>query len=454
MSLSKWPKGNAPVTVPEQELDFARYKAFLQATVLDNPYIPHAPTAKQAEFLLLQDKEALFGGAAGGGKSDALLMAALQFVQEPDYSAILFRRTYRDLALPGALMDRAHDWLDETDAHWSEKEKTWMFPSGATLTFAYLAHEKDKYVYQGSEYQFVGFDELTQFQESQYRYLFSRLRRLKGSQVPIRARSASNPGGVGHAWVKQRILIEGEEKGRVFIPSKLEDNPYLDTDEYEMSLAELDPVTRQQLREGNWDAVVDGNKFKRHWFKVVNDYPKEGGRFVRYWDLAATEPKEGTDPDYSAGCLMMGNDDGQYWIINVQRDRLTPKGNESMIYNTAMQDGREVPVYIEQEPGSSGVNTIDHYQRRVLRGFAVYGDRVTGPKEVRANPLSSAAEAGNVFLVQGPWVNDFLDELVTFPNEGAHDDMVDAASGAFDKLFIREEQRFAIKPIIGGIKRR
>lgn len=400
---------------------------------------------------MLDDKEALYGGAAGGGKSDALLMAALQYVEVPGYSAILFRRTFKDLALPGALMDRAHKWLGGTDAKWKDTEKTWYFPSGATLTFAYLATENDKYNYQGAEFQFIGFDELTQFELSQYRYLFSRLRRLKGSKVPLRARVASNPGGRGHEWVKQRFLVEGLSKGRVFVPAKLEDNPYLDQEEYEQSLKELDPLTRAQLRSGDWDMLPEGNKFKRGWFKIVKDYPKDA-RTVRYWDLAATEPKPGKDPDYTAG-VKMCEKNGQYWIIDVQRDRLTPKGVEDLIQTTAYTDGREVSIFIEQEGGSSGKNTIDHYQRNVLKGFAFYGDPATGSKEIRANPLSSAAEAGNVFLVEAPWNADFLDELTSFPAETSHDDQVDAASGAFSKLFESAERRHVVGPTVSGIRR-
>lgn len=415
-----------------------------------NPYIPNKPTIKQMEFLLLDDKESLYGGAAGGGKSDALLMAALQYVHIPNYAAILFRRTYKDLALPGALMDRSHNWLDPTDAHWSESQKTWTFPSGATLTFAYLASENDKYNYQGSEYQFVGFDELTQFEMSQYTYLFSRLRRLKGSVVPIRSRVASNPGGRGHDWVKQRFLIEGEEKGRIFVPATLEDNPFLDSKEYELSLQELDPVTRKQLRNGDWEVRADGNKFKRNWFEIVDDYPRDS-KLVRYWDLAATEPKKGKDPDWTVGALV-AEKDGIYYIADIKRTRSTPKGVEELIRQTAEIDGKEVYIFMEQEPGSSGVNTIDHYQRRVLKGFVFYPDKVSGSKEVRANPLSSAAEAGNVKLVRAGWINDFLDEIVGFPNEAAHDDQVDAVSGGFSKLNEPKERKRAILPTVGGVK--
>ena len=187
-------------------------------------YIPHVPHLKQHAFLWLNCQEALYGGAAGGGKSDALLMAALQYVDVPGYAAILFRRTYADLSLPGAIMTRSHEWLSRTDAKWNENRKQWRFPSGATLTFAYMDTEKDRYRYQGSDYQYIGFDEVTQFKEEDYRYLFSRLRRPKAptgdsehdeqmrrivgglSRVPLRMRAATNPAGDGPLWVRGRSL--------------------------------------------------------------------------------------------------------------------------------------------------------------------------------------------------------------------------------------------------------
>ena len=106
---------------------------------------------------------------------------------------------------------------------------------------------------------------------------------------------------------------------------------------------------------------------------------------------------------------------------------------ESLIRQTAHLDGPAVQIVMEQEPGASGKALIDRYQREVLKGFTFKGVRSTGSKEVRANPVSSAAEAGNVLLVQGPWIGAFLDEAVSFPG-GAHDDMIDAVSGAFTEL--------------------
>jgi hypothetical protein len=223
-------------------------------------YIPHRPLPKQAAFLLLPHIEAFYGGEPGGGKSDALLMGALQYVDVPGYAAILFRRTFQDLSLPGALMDRSKEWLTNTDAAWNEQRKTWTFPSGATVSFGYLESENDKFRYQSAEFQYIGFDELSQFSERQYRYLFSRLRRLAGSQIPLRMRSASNPpASAAGQWVKERFVLERNPK-RPFIPSGLDDNPYLDRDEYLASLDELDTATRKSLFD--WFASVEGLVFE------------------------------------------------------------------------------------------------------------------------------------------------------------------------------------------------
>lgn len=389
-------------------------------------YIIHEPTVPQAAFLLCDCKEAMYGGAAGGGKSDALLMAALQYADVPDYAAIIFRRTYADLSLPGALMDRAREWLENTDAVWSEKEKTWGFPSGATLTFGYLETEKDKYRYQSAAFQYIAFDELTQFTQTQYTYLFSRLRRLTGSNVPLRMRSATNPGGTGHKWVHQRFIVEGKRKGRVFIPAKLQDNPYLDQESYMDTLAELDPVTRAQLAEGNWEIRPAGNMFKQEWFKIVDEAPARV-LWVRYWDFAATEAEAGKNPDWTVG-VKIGLHNGQWYIADVRRIQATPLGVEKLVKQTAQLDGRRVPIFIEQEPGASGKQTIDHYAREVLAGYAMYASKTRGDKVARARPLSAAAEAGNVILVRGAWITDFIEEATAFP-EVAHDDQIDAACG-------------------------
>ena len=405
--------------------------AIEQLVVPWSSFIPVSPTPKQLAFLVLPCQEALYGGSAGGGKSVALLMAALQYVDHPGYSALILRKSYTDLALPGALMDKAGEWLGGTAAQPKDGGKSWEFPSGATLTFGYLETSRDKYRYQSSEFQFIAFDELTQHLESDYRYLFSRLRRLADSPIPIRMRAASNPGGIGHEWVRQRFLVEAGTD-RVFLPASLRDNPHLDQGEYIRSLSELDPVTRRQLLDGDWSARQTGDIFHREWFEVVDVLPSNC-QIVRRWDPAATEAKNGNDPDWTAGALMARSSSGTFYVVDMRRLRGTPGAVEQLVAQTARLDGKGVAIRMEQEPGSSGVQMIDHYRRLVLPGYDFRGVRSTGSKVQRAGPLSSQAEAGNVKLVRGPWINAFLDELEEFPL-GVHDDQVDAASGALADL--------------------
>jgi predicted phage terminase large subunit-like protein len=406
-----------------------RKKAILKATVLDNEYLKSMPTMKQAEFLVDEHLEILFGGAAGGGKSEAILMAALQYADEPDYSGLILRKTYADLSLPGAIMDRAKEWLIGK-VKWSEQDKTFAFRNGATLTFGYLDNEANKYRYQGAEFQFIAFDELTQFSQTMYEYLFSRLRKKEDNPVPLRMRSGSNPGGKGHDWVYNRFFIEKHDD-RLFIPSLLDDNEHIDKAQYENSLNQLDSITREQLRHGNWTIRREGGMFKREWFAYVDSLPDKL-RKVRYWDFAGTEATENTDPDWTAGVLV-GELDGKYYIIDVKHTRMNASDIEAMVRRTANQDGKGTQIYIEQEPGSSGKIVIDHYTRNVLQGYAAKGDRVTGEKSVRAMPAAAAAENGNVYILRAEWNNEFLTELESFPL-GSHDDMVDGFSGAFNKL--------------------
>lgn len=396
-------------------------------------FIPHKPLTKQAAFLLLNAREALYGGAAGGGKSDALLMAALQYVDVPGYAALLLRRTFHELSKPGALMDRAHQWLAETAARWNERDKQWTFPSGATLTFGYMENENDKYQYQSSEFHFIGFDELTQFRESMYTYLFIRLRRLMGVDIPLRMRAATNPGGIGHEWVRQRFITGGKAHGRVFIPALLDDNLYIDKTEYVANLQQTDAVTFKRMRYGDWDVRDGGSKFRREWFEVVDDAPKDV-RKVRYWDLAGTEPNATyPDPDWTAGVLLGRSSEGVYYVLDVQHKRLSPGKVERLIRATAEADGRNVPIWIEQEGGASGKAVIERYRRAVLDGWIVQGDAPGKDKVTRATPVSAKAEAGDMKVVRGAWLSEFWNELEAFP-DGAHDDIVDALSGAYGRL--------------------
>jgi predicted phage terminase large subunit-like protein len=417
---------------------------FYRQTVTENPYLSDSvpmrwdgANPKQFVFLSLPVKEILYGGACGGGKSIALLVASLQFVTVPGYSALLLRRTFADLAKPGALMDLSMQLLGKSNAVWNEQKHKWNFPNGATLSFGYLETERDKYTYQSSEFHFIGFDELSQFTKTQYTYLFSRLRKPAGMSVPLRMRAASNPGGPGANWVYDRFVNpKTKSPGREFIPARLEDNPKLDAASYEESLMELDHITRRQLRHGDWDIKAEGNCFKREWFhsfsRSGSDYILRRGpsqwavpvsacrRFITA-DTAATEK---TTADYTVI---------QVWDITPAYDMLLVHQYRGQIEVPAVCDKAE-SIYQENGPEWIGIEKA-HAGIAVLqtlkgRGLSIRAMHPKGDKLQRAGFLMIRAEAGQIFLPEGAaWVDAYIDEHVAFPpSGGGHDDQVDAGA--------------------------
>ena len=185
-------------------------------------------------------------------------------------------------------------------------------------------------------------------------------------------------------------------------------------------------ATAAQLQQR--PAPRGGGMLKVENMPVVEDWPRDALQ-VRRWDFAASEVKAGSDPDWTAGVRLAWKE-GRAWIVDVRRQRLSPRGVEMLVRSTAEADGDKVHVLLEQEPGSSGVAVVDHYRRTVLPGYPVHVSKVTGSKVQRAEPFAAAMEAGNVLLVRGPWNDAFLDEARSFP-VGAHDDQVDAAADAY-----------------------
>jgi predicted phage terminase large subunit-like protein len=189
-------------------------------------------------------------------------------------------------------------------------------------------------------------------------------------------------------------------------------------------------------------ALAETGMFKRDWWRVIDReaVPLHGMRWVRYWDLAGTEPTGSTkDPDWTVGALVgLHEEDGLFYVRDIRRLRETPRGVEVEIARVAELDAIRYTktIVIEQEPGASGAVTIDHYRRHVLVGYDLRADKPSGAKELRARPLSAAAEAGNVFVVKGDWNPAFFDEAAMFPVLAGHghDDQVDAVAGAMDVL--------------------
>lgn len=444
------------------------------------------------EFLKHCDTlEIMYGGAAGGGKSDALLMGALQFVEVPGYSAILFRKTYADLALPGALMDRAAELLSGTAAKWNGQEHIWTFPSSATLCFGYLDKENDRYRYQSSEFQYIGFDELTQFKERDYLYLFSRMRRKTDDQIPLRMRDGTNPGGIGHSWVKRRFLSGWDAVGRpplystvqnrLFVGATLEDNPYLDIAEYEKSLAELDSQTRKQLRRGDWTDFHGNHYFPDMWPRYVDtgdaykisDGPdktrhirKEDCSRLLALDWAMGKPKKGTKPelvgeldgDHTAFVIADLSPDGILFLLYCLNERI-PMGSNAPRLAEVCRRWRPVVVAGDDDNLSETMTLETRRYRDIptVKPMSIGGRN----KLVRSQASVVRAERGMMYLPQEvgrgrEWVETLSDQLSSFTGaDGEPDDIADAVSilGRLADEFVPGESATDVEPatlVTGG----
>lgn len=223
----------------------------------------------QTDFLAAPETDVLYGGAAGGGKSYAMLVDPLRFAHRAAHRALVLRRSMPELR---ELIDKSRELYPKAfpGCKFREVEKIWTFPSGAKLEFGFLERDADVYRYQGQAYSWIGFDEITHLStEFSWNYLASRLRTTDPEITPY-MRCTANPGGAGATWVKKRYVNPSEPNQsftghdgltRRFIPARLEDNPYLSTDgRYEQMLKALPAVQRKQLLEGNWD-VTEGAAF-------------------------------------------------------------------------------------------------------------------------------------------------------------------------------------------------
>lgn len=225
-----------------------------------SPWTPHI--GAQTEFLQRSEFEILFGGSVGPGKTDCIIAMMLRDIEHPHYHGLIIRRTFPQLQ---EIIDRCCRLYPYMGGVWTVGNKRWVFPSGAIIDIGHMNHEVDKYNYLGKEYHRVAFDELTMFTESQYLYLFSRVR-TTDPNIPCQIISASNPGSIGHNWVKDRFR-PGERDlktyydpktglSRVFVPATVKDNPTLfeNDEEYTSRLEVFPDLERDRMRHGIWDA--------------------------------------------------------------------------------------------------------------------------------------------------------------------------------------------------------
>lgn len=393
------------------------------------------PYDVQQLFIDSDIKELGWGGEAGGSKSVGQIMSALRFVDVPHYSALILRKTAKDLHDAGSVIPLAHEFLQGTGATWNEQKLRYLFPSGARLQFGGMDAPLAHFSYQSASFQYIGFDELGHWPtDTQYRYLFSRLRRGKRLvEVPLRMRPTFNPGGPGAEWIANRFgLIDGSSElppGRAFMRSYRRDNLELDEESYLETLAELDPVTRAQLMHGDFTACPTGKYFRGDWFKFVNEVPPLA-RWVRAWDTGASE-----NGDYTVG-IKAGVHGRNIYIADITRGKWNIPDVRNEIVSTARMDGKDVPVAIEQAQFALGI-IQDLTQHDDFNAFPLLKIGIGGKdKEQRSRGWRARLGNGEVYLLRAHWNDDFIDECLRFTNEKHNtDDQIDSMSVAFEALF-------------------
>lgn len=416
---------------------------------------------------------AIYGGAAGGGKSYGLLLDPLRHIQVAGFGGVIFRKTAVQVRNEGGLWDESSKIYPYSQATGRAFALEWNFQSSARLKFAHLEYDKNVYDWQGSQICYIGFDELTHFTAFQFWYMLSRNRSTCGVRPYVRA--TTNPdvdswvrklidwwigpdgfpilerSGVLRWFIRQSeamiwadspeelMKLYGDDcgpKSLTFIPSKLSDNQILMKKDpgYLANLKAQSRVDRARLLDGNWNVRPSaGSYFRKEWFQIVDAVPSGVIDRVRYWDKAATSPHESnTDPDWTRGLLLLKCNNGTFVVSDIRSMRDTPLQVERFVKNTAGFDGYSVKICVEQDPGSAGVADADNYVR-LLAGYNIRVRKPDKDKETRAKPVSAQSEAGNILILRAPWNDEFFNEVENFP-EGAHDDIVDTLSGAFNEL--------------------
>lgn len=321
------------------------------------------PQPRQLEFMRRPEDEALYGGSAGGGKSDALVIEATRQVHIPHYKALILRKTYPQLT---ELIEKSLRYYPTAfpNARYNASEHTWYFPSGAKIVFGSMQHSKDKLNYQGKAYDFIAFDELTHFTYEEYIYLSSR-NRANGPGTRVYMRASANPGGIGHGWVKERFITAAEpmttiwesvklehdgkvdvrHRSRIFVPSSVFDNKILleNDPDYLTRLASMPEAERKALLYGDWDSY-SGQFFAewrdkpehyddRQWTHVINPFNiPDHWKIYRSFDWGYNKP-------FSCGWWAIDTDGVAYRILELYGCTKTP--NEGLKW-TANQVFEEI----------------------------------------------------------------------------------------------------------------
>ena len=416
---------------------------------------------------------AVYGGAAGAGKSFSLLMEPLRKMHVPGFGAVIFRRTCPQITNEGGLWDTSGKIYGLCGASAKQSTLEWIFPNGNKIKFAHMQYEKDRTDWDGAQIPLIGFDQLEHFTWRQFFYMLSRNRSMCGVVPYIRATCNPDPDhwlrDFMRWWIyddtglpimersgviRWFIVIDKytywansmEEltdqygpsvrpKSFTFVPGNVRDNKILldQNPEYLPNLEALPLVDRERLLRGNWNArETAGMFFQGSWFEIVDAAPHLTEE-VRYWDRAATPAEDVTSnkASWTVGVRMGVDARGVFYVTHVERFQGSPLEVESKIKNVASQDGVSVQVILEQDPGQAG-KAEAQLQVRNLAGYNATVNPVHESKGTRAKPFSAQAEAGNAKLVRASWNDAYVREMENFDGSTkCVSDQVDASSGGF-----------------------
>ena len=442
----------------------------------------------QTMFMASSADIIVYGGAAGGGKTFALLLEMLRHKDVKGFGAVIFRQNYNQITAEGGLWDSSNKLFSMVpDAEPRKSPKYhWRFRSGAKLNFAHIERDEDLKSWQGSQIAYIGFDELTHFTRRMFLYMLSRNRSTCGVKPYVRA--TCNPDA--DSWVAELISwwidqdtgypipersgqirwmitlndvihffatrkeaidyaieygIEPQKaeempKSFTFIASSIEDNKILlETDPgYMANLMALTEVDMERLLKGNWKIkAAAGKYFQRTQVApyMLSEIPNDVIFWCRAWDIAATDEDEGGDPDFTASALIGRRSNGRFVVAHVTNDRVKAGDVGKLLYATAVSDrarfGSMYHVRIPQDPGAAG-KIVAKSWIKMLAGFSVKAEPISGSKEDRATPFAAQWQIGNVDIVIGDWNEMYFNQLESFP-ESKHDDMVDCSSDAFNE---------------------
>jgi len=405
-----------------------------------------------------------------------LLLEPLRSVKNPGFGAVIFRRTLKQIRNTGGMWDEATTMYPLLGGVPRVSEFQWRFPSRATIQFAHMQNEDDRFSWDGAQIPLIGFDQLESFGWKSWTYMLSRNRSTCGVRPYMRATCNPHPdhflrsfmswwigedgfpieerSGIIRYFVlqddvvhwgssREELIARVGEKERplsfTFIRARLKDNPALMEKDpgYESRLMAMPRIDRLRLLGGNWDVrETAGEFFRREWFPIVEAAPARL-QMVRYWDRAATEIKAGESTrkaSWTVGMSVGRSDQGEFFVMDVNRFQSTPLKVRQTILNCAISDGPRSCSWLEQDPGQAGKSEVEDVVR-YLAGHNVRVNLVRERKGIRAKPASSQAEQGNIKIVRGRWTEDLLNELENFDgSDSCVSDQTDCLSGAVHVL--------------------